>query len=32
MNLFAWQEAFSVRIPSLDAQHQRLLSMLNAMN
>lgn len=32
MNLFAWQESFSVRIPSLDAQHQRLHSMLNAMN
>ena len=32
MNLFAWQEAFSVRIASLDAQHQRLLGMLNALN
>ena len=32
MNLFAWQESFSVKVPSLDAQHQRLLSILNAMN
>jgi len=32
MNLIVWSDALSVKIPSLDAQHQKLVAMINALN
>ncbi len=32
MALFQWREDYSVKIPSIDAQHKRLVEMLNQLN
>jgi hemerythrin len=32
MALFVWSDDYSVRIPSVDAQHQKLVEMLNALH
>ena len=32
MALFAWRDEYSVKVPSIDAQHQKLVAMLNELH
>lgn len=32
MNLITWSDSLSVKVPSIDAQHQKLINLINALN
>ncbi len=32
MNLINWSDSYSVKVPSIDAQHQKLVEMINYLN